>query len=422
MAVSADGLASVTVPVGSSAELEITAIDPTDLPATANGLPVLSGYTITNPAALAAAGLRVAQPLLLFPQNAWADVVVPIDPMDVVQDGFFFDPNLSLVTPNPAFPGGIKNLLNQQTVVNGGVVQGGQIGWGQSTPTKHVFLTQDLGGISPTPGFNADIAFEVDSVTGSLTVIIDGAFTGAGTSPGVTASLFSRDPSSGFAVVSETKFGVAPSGGFGYSLAGDCDDMGVGETLFIDVTVTEPEEKRGPVLDGHLLPRHTLRTGFPAGDVCDPAGGGPCEDGPNHACLGSGGQFTLSASNNGNPVPVGAPTRAGGVDVVALGESGNSQALFWSNDNLGFNVLGSGSVGEPGLTELFFESAEPWFDVQALEELLALFPEGIYQFDGMGQANRGSLIGDPAGDGGTSITGGFIDNLFALARGPVADV
>jgi hypothetical protein len=39
------------------------------------------------------------------------------------------------------------------------------------------------------------------------------------------------------------------------------------------------------------------------------------------------------------------------------------------------------SVGVQGITELFFESAEPSFDEQTLDELLDLFPAGKYKFD-----------------------------------------
>ena len=46
------------------------------------------------------------------------------------------------------------------------------------------------------------------------------------------------------------------------------------------------------------------------------------------------------------------------------------------------DIRGSGGVGLQGLTELFFESAEPSFDEQPLEELLALFPAGRYRFEG----------------------------------------
>jgi hypothetical protein len=45
-------------------------------------------------------------------------------------------------------------------------------------------------------------------------------------------------------------------------------------------------------------------------------------------------------------------------------------------------IEAEGSVGLQGITELFFESAEPSFDEQTLEELFALFPEGKYRFKG----------------------------------------
>jgi hypothetical protein len=42
-----------------------------------------------------------------------------------------------------------------------------------------------------------------------------------------------------------------------------------------------------------------------------------------------------------------------------------------------------GGIGMQGLTELFFESAEPSFDEQPLQELFDLFPEGEYEFEGV---------------------------------------
>ncbi len=45
-------------------------------------------------------------------------------------------------------------------------------------------------------------------------------------------------------------------------------------------------------------------------------------------------------------------------------------------------IEAEGSVGMQGITELFFESAEPSFDEQSLDELFALFPEGKYSFRG----------------------------------------
>lgn len=47
-----------------------------------------------------------------------------------------------------------------------------------------------------------------------------------------------------------------------------------------------------------------------------------------------------------------------------------------------FEVAGTGSYEDLGLTELFFEGAEPSLDEVPLEELFDLFPEGRYKFIG----------------------------------------
>ena len=47
-----------------------------------------------------------------------------------------------------------------------------------------------------------------------------------------------------------------------------------------------------------------------------------------------------------------------------------------------FEVEGTGSYEDLGLTELFFEGAEPPLDDFPLEDLLDLFPEGRYRFIG----------------------------------------
>ena len=56
--------------------------------------------------------------------------------------------------------------------------------------------------------------------------------------------------------------------------------------------------------------------------------------------------------------------------------------VFDPDDNKVLDFRGRGSVGMQGITELFLESAEPSFDVQPLEDFLALFPEGVYRFRG----------------------------------------
>jgi hypothetical protein len=47
-----------------------------------------------------------------------------------------------------------------------------------------------------------------------------------------------------------------------------------------------------------------------------------------------------------------------------------------------FDVRGSGAYKQLGMTELFFEGAEPNLDEFPLDDLLALFPEGDYEFEG----------------------------------------
>ncbi len=71
-----------------------------------------------------------------------------------------------------------------------------------------------------------------------------------------------------------------------------------------------------------------------------------------------------------------------GIHIFLDGEGWDSMQCFAPDGSLLFSVLAEGSVGLQGITEFFFESAEPSFDEQPLEELLALFPEGTYRFRG----------------------------------------
>ena len=57
--------------------------------------------------------------------------------------------------------------------------------------------------------------------------------------------------------------------------------------------------------------------------------------------------------------------------------------VFDPNGQKIFDGSGSGSVGMQGVTELFFESAEPSFDKLPLGELFFRFPKGIYTFVGI---------------------------------------
>lgn len=71
-----------------------------------------------------------------------------------------------------------------------------------------------------------------------------------------------------------------------------------------------------------------------------------------------------------------------GIQVFLDGEPWENVKIF-SPDGQIFEVQGSGNLKELGLTELFFESNEPSLDELPLDEFLAMFPEGDYQFEGL---------------------------------------
>jgi hypothetical protein len=80
-----------------------------------------------------------------------------------------------------------------------------------------------------------------------------------------------------------------------------------------------------------------------------------------------------------------------GIQVFLDGEGWDAMQMSGPN-GVEFSVLAENSVGQQGITEFFFESAEPSFEEQSLEELLELFPEGVYRFRGTtteGRALRG---------------------------------
>jgi hypothetical protein len=71
-----------------------------------------------------------------------------------------------------------------------------------------------------------------------------------------------------------------------------------------------------------------------------------------------------------------------GIQISVDAEGWKRLEVFDPNGQLIFDVSGSGGVRRQGVTELFFESAEPSFDEQSLDELFARFPEGDYSFRG----------------------------------------
>ena len=83
-----------------------------------------------------------------------------------------------------------------------------------------------------------------------------------------------------------------------------------------------------------------------------------------------------------------------GVHVFVDGEDWRALRIFSPDGSTIFEVEGRGPYAELGLTELFFEGAEPSLDEVPLETLLALFPEGKYEISG--QKVDGEVIGRKA--------------------------
>ena len=71
-----------------------------------------------------------------------------------------------------------------------------------------------------------------------------------------------------------------------------------------------------------------------------------------------------------------------GFHVFLDGEDWRTLKIIHPNGRTIFEVEGKGGFGDLGMTELFFEGAEPSLDEIPLEDLLALFPEGKYKFLG----------------------------------------
>ncbi len=71
-----------------------------------------------------------------------------------------------------------------------------------------------------------------------------------------------------------------------------------------------------------------------------------------------------------------------GIQIFLDGEGFRRMRVFDPDGNKIIDFRTGGSVSIQGIAELFFESSEPSFKVQPLEDLLALFPEGKYRFEG----------------------------------------
>lgn len=71
-----------------------------------------------------------------------------------------------------------------------------------------------------------------------------------------------------------------------------------------------------------------------------------------------------------------------GYHVSLDAEDWKTLAIVNPNKRVIFEVEGRGPYRQLGMTELFFEGAEPNLDEFPLDDLLALFPEGLYTFLG----------------------------------------
>jgi len=81
-------------------------------------------------------------------------------------------------------------------------------------------------------------------------------------------------------------------------------------------------------------------------------------------------------------IEVNATDQDSGLHVLLDAEGWKWVKIYDPRGRLVFHVLGGGGVRKTGLTELFFESAEPGFDELPLDEFLARFPAGEYRFVG----------------------------------------
>lgn len=82
-------------------------------------------------------------------------------------------------------------------------------------------------------------------------------------------------------------------------------------------------------------------------------------------------------------IEVNASAGDGGIQVFVDGTGWNRLEVFDPAGQKTFDVLASHSIGLTGVTELFFESAEPSFEDLPLDQLLDRFPSGVYRFQGV---------------------------------------
>lgn len=85
-----------------------------------------------------------------------------------------------------------------------------------------------------------------------------------------------------------------------------------------------------------------------------------------------------------------ATAKDAGVQALVDGEGWRSMRLYDPNGKELLRVRADGPVGQVGVTELFFESAEPSLSELPLDELLTMYPEGDYTL--LGKSVEGDTL------------------------------
>lgn len=111
-----------------------------------------------------------------------------------------------------------------------------------------------------------------------------------------------------------------------------------------------------------------------------------------------------------------------GFHVFLDGEDWRTLKIVDPTGKTNFEVVAKGGYKDLGLTELFFEGAEPSLDEFPLEELLARFPEGEYRFIGVtvdGVPLRSTATLSHAVPGGPSVSAKVDDDRITIRWDPV---
>ncbi|MCI0402994.1 MAG: hypothetical protein L0212_05655 [Acidobacteria bacterium] len=93
--------------------------------------------------------------------------------------------------------------------------------------------------------------------------------------------------------------------------------------------------------------------------------------------------WTIPFSQAGIRIEVNATDGDAGIQIFLDATGWSRLEVFDPNGDRILDFNADGGVEMQGITELFFESAEPSFEDQTLAELFLRFPAGMYTFEGM---------------------------------------